>query len=128
MTSHVLFVMPRARGGGFRASIRGHILDLVDPGADHVLAPTPDDLFVVSIASEYAWSAERLLRGSGLPVDVSVAATWRTHEDLAGPADIDLTLMVPRGAEALVGALENGLAARAHVDPVVHISLEGVDR
>src|SRR5262249_1509324 len=71
---HALFVGPRGRGDGFRASVRGHMLELADPGDADGLAPTPDDLFVASIASELAWSARRFLRTRGLPDDVSVSA------------------------------------------------------
>jgi uncharacterized OsmC-like protein len=127
-----LFVIPRGRGEGLRASIRGHILDLADASSGHALAPTPDDLFVVSIASEFARSARRFLRASGLPDYVSVSATWRTHEDLPSLADIDLTVTVSRRAEAvsaaLAAAFANSLAARSLAQPVVYISLEGVNR
>jgi hypothetical protein len=129
---HELFVIPRGRGDGLRASIRGHILDLADPSSDHALAPTPDDLFVVSIASELARAARTFLRASGLPDDVSVAATWRTHEDLPSLADINLTVTVSRRAAAvsaaLAAAFANRLAARSLPRPVVHISLEGANR
>lgn len=130
--SHTLFVVPRGRGDGFQASIRGHILELADPSSGSALAPTPDDLFVASIASELAWSARRLLRACGLPDDVSVYAQWRTPEDLPSPADIHLTLTVSSDAEAvstgMAAVFENGLAARSLAVPVVHISVEGVPR
>jgi uncharacterized OsmC-like protein len=123
-----LFVIPRGRGDGLRASIRGHILDLADASSGHALAPTPDDLFVVSIASECARSARRFLRASGLPDHVSVAATWRTSEELPSLADIDLTVTVSRRAEAvsstLADAFAHSLAAHSLAQPVVHISLE----
>jgi len=122
--SHALFVLPRAHGDGFRASIRGHILELADPSADHELAPTPDDLHVASMASELAWSAQRLLRAHGLPDHVSVSAEWR-----ASPAGIDLTVTVSSAAdaagEALAAALEQRLAARSLHAPVVNIAFDG---
>ena len=125
-------VSPHERRDGFWASIRGRVLDLADPNTDHALAPTPDDLFVVSIASELAWSAQRFLRAYGLPDDVSVSATWRTQEDLPSLAGISLTVTVSRRAEAvgaaLAAAFENSLAARSLSEPVVHISFEGVNR
>jgi uncharacterized OsmC-like protein len=125
-----LFVIPRKREDGFRASIRGHVLDLADPGSGHALAPTPDDLFIVSIASELAWSARRFLRARGLPDDVSVSATWWTHEDPPSLADISLTVTASRRAEAvgaaLAAAFADSLAARSLADPVVHISFDGV--
>jgi uncharacterized OsmC-like protein len=123
-----LFVIPRGRGDGFQATIRGHILDLADPGSGRPLAPTPDDLFIVSIASELAWSARRWLRASGLPDDVSVSARWRTPEDPPRLADINMTVTVSRRAEAfnaaLAAVLANSLAPRSRAEPVVHISWE----
>ena len=63
---------------------------------------------------------------------VSISATWRTSEDPPGLADINLTVTVSRLAEtvgaALGAALEKNLAARPLAEPVVHISLEGVNR
>ena len=127
-----LFVIPRRQGDGFRASIRGHILDLADPASGHALAPTPDDLFIVSIASELAWSARSLLRARGMPDDVSVSATWRKHEHLPGFADIKMTVTVSRRAEAARTALDAAfagrLSARSLADSVVNISFEGVNR
>jgi len=131
-SSHGLFVIQRGRGDGFQATIRGHILDLADPSSGHALAPTPDDLFIVSIASEFGWSARRFLRAYGLPDEVSVSARWRTHEDLPSLADISLTVTVSRRVEAvsaaLAAAFANSLAARSLAEPVVHISFEGVNR
>lgn len=127
--SNALYVVPRERGDGFRASIRGHIFDLPDPSSGYALVPTPDDLFILSIAAEFAWSARRFLRANGLPEDVSVSANWRTPDDLPSLAHIDLTVTVSRAAEAVSAALatafENRLAARCRAEPVVHISLEG---
>src|SRR5437870_5618772 len=99
-SSHALFVSPHGRRDGFWASIRGHVLDLADPSSGHGLAPTPDDLFIVSIAAELAWTTRRILRAAGLPDDVSVSANWRTNTDLPNLADIDLTVRLPRRAEA----------------------------
>src|SRR5687768_924755 len=80
-TSHALFIIPTRWGGGFTASIHGHLLELADP-ADHRLAPSPDDLLIASVASDLAWSARRFLRAQGLPDGVSVSARWRTTEGL----------------------------------------------
>lgn len=128
-SSRALLVNPHERREGFWANIRGQTIDLADPGSGHALAPTPDDLFVVSIASDLAWSARSLLRDSRLPDSVNVAARWRTYEGLQGPADVNLTVTVSRLAEsvgaALGAALEKGLAARSLAAPVVRISLEG---
>jgi uncharacterized OsmC-like protein len=130
-TSHALFIIPTRRGDGFRASIHGHMLDLADP-TDHRLAPSPDDLLIASIASDLAWSARRFLRACGMPDDVSVSAEWQTHEDARGLDDLNLTVSVTRCADAvsatLAAAFENSLAARSLAKPVVHISLDGVNR
>ena len=125
-TSHALFIIPTRWGGGFTASIHGHLLELADP-ADHRLAPSPDDLLIASVASDLAWSARRFLRAQGLPDGVSVSARWRTTEGLPSLADITLTVTVSTRAEAVSGALAaafaNSLRARVAA-PVVHISVE----
>jgi len=126
---HSLYVVPRGLSNGFRCTIGGHILDLADPGSGCSLAPTPNDLFVASLASEVAWSTRAFLRAHDLPVDVSVAASWSTHDDKAGPCEIGLTVTVSRRAEPasaeLGRLLENGLGARLIDQPRVHISVEG---
>jgi hypothetical protein len=104
-----LFVIP-GRGGGLRASIRGHLLELAEPGPVHRLAPTPDDLFIASIASDLAWSARHFLHGHGLPDDVSVSAEWRRRENPPRLTDVSMTVTVPETAEALSNALEDTLA------------------
>jgi uncharacterized OsmC-like protein len=110
-----LFIVPIGRGDGFRASIRGHMLELADPNSGHPLAPTPADLLIASIASDFAWIARRVLRARELPDDISVSATWRTREDPPSLEDINVTVTVseraaPVSAE-LVTAFENGLVA-----------------
>ena len=131
-SSNALIVSPHERRDGFWASIRGHVLDLADPHSGHALAPTPDDLFIVSIASEFAWTARSILRMGGLPDGVSVSANWRTNAALPSLADIDLTLRVPGRAEAataaLAAAIQNSLAAWSLAEPVAHISWEGANR
>ena len=112
-STHALFVIPRAHGDGFRASIRGHILELADPSSGHELAPTPDDLHVASIASELAWSAQRLLRAHGLPDHVSVSAEWQ-----ASAAE--------GASDALTAAFEQRLAARAA--PALRVAVDGAHR
>jgi len=130
--SGALFVLPHERRDGFWANIRGHVLDLADPDTGRALAPTPDDLFIVSIASELAWSARRVIRASALPDDVSVSAKWRTTADPPTFSDVNLTIAVPGSAEAareaLAAAVDNSLAARSLVKPVVRISWEGANR
>jgi len=66
-SNNALFVVPSGRGDGFRATKRGHVLELADPDSGHALAPTPDDLLIVSIAANFAWSAQRFLRARRLP-------------------------------------------------------------
>jgi uncharacterized OsmC-like protein len=133
LASHgAILVLPHERTNGFWANIRGHVLDLADPDTGYGLAPNPDDLFVVSIASELAWTARRILRGSRLPDDVNVAAIWRATADPATLADIDLTITVSGRAKAasavLAAAVDNSLAARSLVQPVARISWEGANR
>jgi uncharacterized OsmC-like protein len=131
-SSRALFVLPHERRDGFWANIRGHVLDLADPYMGDGLAPKPDDLFVVSIASELAWTARRILRGLGLPDDVSVSAKWRATADPPTLSDVDLTITVSGRAEAaseaLAAALDNSLATRSLVEPVTRISWEGANR
>ena len=134
--SGALFVSPLERRDGFWASIRGHVLDLADPSSGHALAPTPNDLFIVSIASDLAWTARSILRTHGLPDDVSVSATWRTQEEHGDRTslltDINLTVTVSARAKAaraaLAAALENSLEARSLAEPIAHISWEGANR
>jgi uncharacterized OsmC-like protein len=110
-TRDALFVIP-GRGGGLRANIRGHLLELAEPTRDHRLAPTPDDLFIASIASDLAWSARDFLHAHRLPDDVSVTAEWRKLENPPSLADVSLTVTVPETADALSDALEDALAER----------------
>ena len=51
---HELFIVPARSGAHFQANIGGRMLDLADPGSADWVAPTPDDLFVASIASAFA--------------------------------------------------------------------------
>ena len=128
LESQTLFVVPHGEGNGFRASVRGHVLELIDPDS-YALAPTTDDLFVVSIAAALAWSARSFLRAKGLPDYVSVSAERRMQEDPPDPWDISVTVTVSQDAEAeaesLATAFEQSLAARLKADPVVHLSFEG---
>jgi hypothetical protein len=129
-SSHSLYIVPQGLGSGFLATIRGHILELANPGSssDHSLAPTPDDLLIASLASELAWSTRAFLRAHGLPDDVGVAANWRTGVDLSGPVEVALTVTVSAAAEGarteLARLLENDLGARLLDHPRVHISLD----
>jgi uncharacterized OsmC-like protein len=130
-SNHVLFVNAHERRDGFWASIRGHVLDLADPSSDPPLAPTPSDLFVVSLASDIVWSSRSVLRAHAMADDVSASVTWTTSRDRPGPADIRLTVTMPRSAEsareALAAVFENSLAARFLPGSAVAIAYEGAD-
>lgn len=131
-SSQSLYVVPPKPGADFRASIRGHILELADPNSQYVLAPTPDDLLVASLAAELAWSTRAFLRAHGLPEEVSVAANWRMYDELPGPNEIALTVTMSEHAEPssaeLARLFEGGLGSRLLIHPRVHISLEGASR
>jgi hypothetical protein len=123
--ANAVFVVPTGRQAGFRAHVRGHLLELADPYSAYALAPTPDDLLIVSVASDLAWFARRFLRGRALADHVSVVAGW-TSENLIGPSDISVTVSVSTTArvvgEALLAALEKRIAARSPFDPLrVHL-------
>jgi hypothetical protein len=124
-SSHTLSIVPRGEGAGFRANVRGHVLDLIDPSS-YALAPTTDDLFTVSIAAALAWTAQSFLRTHDLPDYVSVSAERRTGPDPSSPWDISLTVTVSERAEAereaLAAAFEHALAARLAASPVIDIA------
>jgi hypothetical protein len=124
---NALFVVPYGHGDGFQARVGGHVVDLIDPSS-YALAPTADDLLVLSMASPLAWSARPLLRTRQLPDYVGVAAEWQLREDPPGLDDINLTVKVSRRAETiseeLTASLERTLASRSFAKPVLHISFE----
>jgi len=126
-SSHTLSIVPRGEGNGFRANVRGHVLDLIDPSS-YALAPTTDDLFTVSIAATLAWAARGFLRAHGLPDYVSVSAERRESPDSSGPWDISLVVTVSERAEPeaaeLAAELEKTLATRLAANPGIHISFE----
>ena len=111
-----LFVIPSDHGDGFRASIRGHLLELADPSSDRGLAPTPDDLRIASIASEFAWFARRFLRERGVDDYVSVSAQQCTTEGSPHMDGVDLAVTVsqqgPATRTTLATALERELAGK----------------
>lgn len=132
-TSHSVLVNPHERREGFWANIRGHVFDLADPSSGSALAPTPDDIFIVSIAAALAWRAQTALRSCELPDYVSVAATWRApDEDARALSDISLTVTVSQGAEGakepLAALLEESLTSRFLAEPSVRVSLEEESR
>lgn len=115
-TGFPLFVIPSSRGDGFRASIRGHLLELADPSSSRELAPTPDDLRIASIASDFAWFARRFLRDRGLDAYVSVSARQCTTEGSPHVDGVDLAVTVSQRDAAtratLATALERELAGK----------------
>jgi len=119
------FVVPNKRGDGFRASVRGHMFELVDPESTHGLVPTPLDLLTAAVAADLAWFARGLLREHGLDDYVSVAARVRVSESAAEPGVVDVTVAVSRDATALgatlAAALEGRLAAHSSLSPQLRI-------
>jgi hypothetical protein len=130
-SSNALYVVPRDKGDGFQAVVRGHMLELADPRSNHGLAPTPSDLLVASFGAAAAWSARDFLRASELPDDVTVLANWRTLGDLPRPDEIELAVTVSRSLEserAALAAVVLNAVARSPVRPGLHLSLEGAKR
>lgn len=120
-SGHALFVIPTKRGDGFRASIRGHTLELADPDSGHGLAPTPKDLLIAALASDIAWFARRLLRDHGLDDYVSVSARAQSSESVSGLGGVAVTVEVSGHAAAmgatLAAALERRVAAQSSLPP-----------
>jgi hypothetical protein len=124
-SGYALFVIPTKRGEGFRASIRGYLLELADPDSGHGLAPTPEDLLTAAVAADVAWFARRFLHERGLDGYVSVTA--RTSERLPGPGALDVTVDVsdPAGSlrATLADALKRRVAARSSLPPELRVRL-----
>jgi hypothetical protein len=110
--SRSLFIVPTRRGDGFRANVRGRILELEDP-SDHRFAPTPTDLVILSIASDLAWFARRFLHGHGEAADVSVAAAWQAVDDPPRLTDLEISVTLPSTTETTGDALQSALEERA---------------
>jgi hypothetical protein len=127
-----LFVIPSLRGDGFQASIRGHLLELADPNSAHGLAPTPDDLRIASIASDFAWLARRFLRDRGLNDYVSVTARQSRSNGSAVVDGVDVSLTVSKQVAAvrkkLSAVLEHESAGTfPHVGVRLHVDAEEPD-
>jgi hypothetical protein len=110
--SHALFVVPAGPGDGFRASIRGHALELADPGSTPELAPTPDDLLMTSVAASSAWAARGFLRTRDIPDDVFVQVEWQASEDYEGPNDVVVTIAL----SSIAGAQHNMRTLRSELE------------
>ena len=101
---------------------------LADP-ADDPFAPTADELLILSIASELAWSTRRFLRAEGQATDVSLTVPWQTVENPPTLEDISVTVTAPPIVDTLRAALQSALeeraAARSPGDPPrVHFRCE----
>jgi uncharacterized OsmC-like protein len=106
------------------------LLELAEPSPVRRLAPTPDDLFIASIASDLAWSARDFLRAHGLPDDVSVSAEWRRVENQPRLADVSMAVTVSESVQAMSDAFEDTLAERVAARslderPRVHLRCAG---
>jgi hypothetical protein len=118
-----LFVTP-CGADGFRASVRGHVLDLADPASGHRLAPTPRDLVAAALASDAAWFARRFLRDRELDDYVSVSV-WTTTSE-GPPSWCDFDVRVDVAAHAAIGrtlamALQERFAAHASKPPKIDV-------
>jgi organic hydroperoxide reductase OsmC/OhrA len=106
-----LVVLPRPRGDGLQAWVRGRSVELADPSRDGVFTPTPDDLLVSAIASSLAWSARAFLARHGLNDNVTVSARWSTRGPSLGDVDVDLQITVVSLSAAERAALQAQLEA-----------------
>lgn len=84
----------------FQIRVRDHVLQVDQPaeagGTD--TAPTPTELFVVSLATCVAFYVRRYLSRHDLPVDgLSVSATYAMAERPARVSEIDVSIDVPAG-------------------------------
>lgn len=123
---HVIHV--DSKGGDlFEIAVRHHVMytdqPIEDGGGD--AAPTPTELFVVSLASCVAFYARRFLGRHGLASDgLSVNAAFTMAERPARVSEIALSIRVPHGlSEERRAAL---LAVASHC--TVHNSLEHCPR
>jgi len=89
------------RGGDrFEIAVRGHHVLVDQPVEAHGedLAPTPTELFVVSLASCVAFYARRYLRRHDLPEDgLAVDVSWSMGSSPARVDAIDLEILLPEG-------------------------------
>lgn len=99
----------------FDIRVRGHDVSVDQPVADggEDTAPTPTELFVVSLASCVAFYARRYLARHGLPAEgLVVESTFEMGARPARVAEIDLRLILPAGVPA--GRREALLAVAEH--------------
>jgi uncharacterized OsmC-like protein len=110
-------------GDLFEIRVRDHVLHVDQPrdagGTDK--APTPTELFVVSLASCVAFYARRFLTRHGLSTEgLSVTATSAMAERPARVSEVDVTIEVPEGVPE--DQRERLLAVATHC--TVHNTLE----
>lgn len=91
----------------FAISIRNHVLNTDQPiesgGSD--AAPTPTELFVVSLASCVAFYARRFLARHSLPSEgLSVVTTYTMAERPARVSEIQVSIHLPEGVPVEVHA------------------------
>lgn len=99
----------------FDIRVRGHDVSVDQPVSDggEDTAPTPTELFVVSLASCVAFYARRYLARHGLPTEgLAVESTFEMGTRPARVAEIDLRLILPEGVPA--GRREALLAVAGH--------------
>jgi uncharacterized OsmC-like protein len=111
----------------FAISVRNHILNTDQPteagGSD--LAPTPTELFVVSLASCVAYYARRFLARHSLPSDgLSVVTTYSMAERPTRVSEIQVSIHLP--AEIPEDAHARLLAVASHC--TVHNTLANPPR
>jgi uncharacterized OsmC-like protein len=114
-------------GDLFEISVRQHVLHADQPtdagGSDG--APTPTELFVVSLASCVAFYARRFLVRHSLPSEgTSVTATFTMAERPARVSEIRLAITLPDGVPKAAHA--RLLAVASHC--TVHNTLESPPR
>ncbi len=114
-------------GDVFEIRVRDHVLHVDQPteagGSD--TAPTPTELFVVSLAACVAFYARRFLTRHSLPTEgLSVVATSTMAERPARVGDIDVSIELPEGVPER--QRERLLAVATHC--TVHNSLEVAPR
>jgi hypothetical protein len=107
-----LFVGPYSGRDGFRASVRGRMLHLADPGSNQRLAPTPRDLVAAALASDVAWFARGFLRDREREDYVSVSVRTSTSAVLPAWCSFDVRVDVSVQAATIRMMLATALEER----------------
>jgi organic hydroperoxide reductase OsmC/OhrA len=122
-----LVVLPRPRGDGLQAWVRGRFVELADPARGDAFTPTPNDLLVSAIASSLAWSARAFLARHALNDNVTVSARWSTQGFSLGDLDVNLRVTVVNLSEVERDALQAQLEAAVpshHARRQIHLVLD----